>query len=54
VGDPPGRDFFFVVEADDAWDIFQGLFLIVSAGIARVQPAGDYVAMIKVREALNG
>ena len=51
--DPPGHDFLFVVDADDASQIFMGLFPIVSAGTAKVQPVGDYVAMIKTREQLN-
>ena len=51
--DPPGHDFFFVVDADDAGQIFAGLFPIVSAGTAKVQPVGDYVAMMKVREQMN-
>jgi hypothetical protein len=51
--DPPGHDFFFVVDADDAGQIFTGLFPIVSAGTAKVQPVGDYVAMMKVREQMN-
>ena len=48
--DPPGHDFFMVVDADDASQIFMGLFPIVSAGTAKVQPVGDYVAMMKIRE----
>tara|TARA_B100000953_G_scaffold280454_1_gene257222 strand:+ start:283 stop:636 length:354 start_codon:yes stop_codon:yes gene_type:complete len=51
--DPPGHDFFMVVDADDASQIFMGLFPIVSAGTAKVQPVGDYVAMMKIREQLN-
>jgi hypothetical protein len=51
--DPPGHDFFFVVDADDTAQIFQGVFPIVSAGTARIQPVGDYVAVMKVRESLN-
>ena len=42
-----------VVDADDAGQIFTGLFPIVSAGTAKVQPVGDYVAMMKVREQMN-
>ena len=51
--DPPGHDFFFVVDADNAAQIFTGLFPIVSAGTAKIQPVGDYVAMMKVREQMN-
>ena len=51
--DPPGHDCFFVVDADDGGQIFTGLFPIVSGGTAKVQPVGDYVAMMKVREQMN-
>ena len=51
--DPPGHDFFFVVDADDAEQIFSGLFPIVSDGTAKVQPVGDYAAMMKMREQTN-
>ena len=51
--DPPGHDFFIVVDADDVSQIFTGLFPIVSAGTAKVQPVGDYVAMMELREQLN-
>ena len=44
---------FFVVDADDAGQIFTGLFSIGAAGTAKVQPVGDYVAMMKVREQMN-
>ena len=52
--DPPGHDFFMVVDADDAAQIFAGLYPIVDRGTARIQPVGDYAAMMKLREALNG
>jgi|GEM_PF-141106 hypothetical protein len=51
--DPPGHDFFFVVDADDVAQIFTGMFPIVSAGSAKIQPVGDYVAMMKMREQMN-
>ena len=51
--DPPGHDFFFVGDADNAAQIFTGLFPIVSAGTAKIQPVGDYVATMKVREQMN-
>ncbi|MBS1265561.1 MAG: hypothetical protein MAG471_01410 [Acidimicrobiaceae bacterium] len=49
----PAHDFFFVVDADDVAQIFTGMFPIVSAGSAKVQPVGDYVAMMKMREQMN-
>ena len=51
--DPTGHDFFFIVDADDAGQVFSGLFPIVAARTAKVQPVGDYVAMMKVREQMN-
>ncbi len=51
--DPPGHDFFFVVDADDASQIFLGLGPIVSAGTAKIQPVGDYAVMIETRKQLN-
>ncbi|MDP6650312.1 MAG: hypothetical protein QF796_09280 [Acidimicrobiales bacterium] len=51
--DPPGHDFFFVVDADDVAQIFTGMFPIVASGTAKIQPVGDYVAMMKLREQMN-
>ena len=51
--DPPGHAFFFVVDADDATQIFQGLFPIIDAGTAQVRPVGDFAAMLKARAEAN-
>ena len=49
--DPPAHDFFFVVDADDVTQVFQGMFPIVDAGTAKVQPVGDSAAMLAARAA---
>ena len=51
--DPAGHDFFFVVDADDTTQIFQGIFPIIDAGTAQVRPVGDFVAMLKARQEAN-
>ncbi len=51
--DPPGHDFFFVVDADDAAQVFQGMFPIIDAGTAQVRPVGDFAAMLKARAEAN-
>ena len=51
--DPGAHDFFFVVDADESSQIFSGLFPIVDAGTAKIQPVGDYAAMLKMRKELN-
>ena len=51
--DPPGHDFFFVVDADDATQVFQGMFPIIDAGTAQVRPVGDFAAMLKARAEAN-
>ena len=51
--DPVGHTSFFVVDADESSQIFSGLFPIVDAGTAKIQPVGDYAAMLKMRKELN-
>ena len=51
--DPPGHDFFFVVDADDVAQIFQGLWPIIDVGTAKVQPVGDFAVMLAARAAAN-
>lgn len=49
--DPPGHDFFFVVETDSYDDLVEGLRPILSAGTARIQPVGDLQAQVAKRMA---
>ena len=51
--DGPGHDFFFVFDADESSQIFAGLLPIATAGTAKIQPVGDYVAVMELREQLN-
>ena len=51
--DGPGDDFFFVVGADESSQILAGLLPIATTGTAKIQPAGDYVAVMNLREQLN-
>tara|TARA_B100000959_G_C14878467_1_gene581466 strand:- start:72 stop:302 length:231 start_codon:yes stop_codon:yes gene_type:complete len=51
--DPPGHQFFFVVDADDTAQIFSGLFPVFNVGTARVQPVGDFAAMMELRKELT-
>jgi len=49
--DPPGHDFFLVVETDSYEAIVEGLFPAVPMGTARIQPVEDLKArMEKVAE----
>ena len=49
--DPPGHDFFFVVETDSYDDLVEGLRPILSSGTARIQPVGDLQAQVAKRMA---
>jgi len=49
--DPPGHDFFFVVETDSYDDLVEGLRPILSSGSARIQPVGDLQAQVAKRMA---
>jgi len=49
--DPPGHDFFFVVETDSYDDLVEGLRPILAAGTARIQPVGDVQAQVAKRMA---
>ena len=51
--DWPGHDFFFVVDADESSQTLAGLLPIATTGTAKIQPVGDYVAVMKLREQLN-
>ena len=50
--DPPGHQFFMVVEADDTAQIFAGLFPIFNSGTAEIKPVGDFDAMMEKRKEL--
>ena len=45
--DPPGHDFFFVVESDSYEAIVEGLFPAVPMGTARIQPVEDFKARMQ-------
>ena len=45
--DPPGHDFFFVVESDSYEAIVEGLFPAVLMGTARIQPVEDFKARMQ-------
>ena len=49
---PPEHDFFFVVDADDASQIFAGLFPIVDIGTAKIQLVSDYAEALRLRDEL--
>ena len=51
--DPPGHDFFFVVEADDAAKIFAGLWPIIPAGTAQVRPVNSLQAALETADDLR-
>ena len=51
--DPPGHDLFFVVEANEVSQIFAGLWPIIPAGTAKIQPVADVAKMMEARAALN-
>ena len=51
--DGPGHDFFFVVGAGESSQILAGLLPIATTGTAKIQPVGDYVAVMNLREQLN-
>ena len=53
-----GQDFdldasAFVVGADESSQILAGLLPIATTGTAKIQPVGDYVAVMNLREQLN-
>ena len=41
------------LDADDATQVFQGMFPIIDAGTAQVRPVGDFAAMLKARAEAN-
>ncbi len=45
--DPPGHDFFLVVETDSYEAIVEGLFPAVPMGTARIQPVEDLKARME-------
>ena len=47
--DPPGHDFFFVLETDDYEALVEGLRPIIPSGSATIQPVGDMGAMVAKR-----
>ena len=49
--DPPGHQFFFVVETDDYDALVDGLAPIVSSGTATIQPVNDMKAAVAKRMA---
>ena len=49
--DPPGHDFFFVVETDSYDDLVEGLRPILSTGTATIQRVGDLQAQVAKRMA---
>ena len=49
--DPPGHDFFFVVETDSYDDLVEGLRPILSTVTATIQPVGDLQAQVAKRMA---
>ena len=51
--DPPGHDFFFVVEADDSKKIFAGLWPIIPAGTAQIRPVTSLKEVMETAEALR-
>ena len=51
--DPPGHDFFFVVETDSYDALVEGLRPIIPSGSATIQPVGDMVAQVAKRMADN-
>ena len=52
--DPPGHDFFFVVETDDYDAMVEGLRPIIPSGTATIQPVGDMAAQVAKRMADSG
>ena len=52
--DPPGHDFFLVVETDDYDALVEGLRPIIPSGTATIQPVGDMAAQVAKRMADNG
>lgn len=52
--DPPGHQFFFVVETDDYDALVDGLAPIVSSGTATIQPVNDMKAAVAKRMAEGG
>ena len=51
--DPPGHNFFFVVETDDAAKIFAGLWPIIPAGTAQVRPVNSLQAALETADELR-
>jgi hypothetical protein len=47
--DPPGHDFFFVLETDDYDALVEGLRPIIPSGTATIQPVGDMGATVAKR-----
>ena len=47
--DPPGHDFFFVLETDDYDALEEGLRPIITSGTATIQPVGDMGATVAKR-----
>ena len=52
--DPPGHDFFFVVETDSYDALVEGLRPIIPSGSATIQPVGDMAAQVAKRMADSG
>ena len=52
--DPPGHQFFFVVETDDYAALVEGLSPIVSSGTAVIRPVNDMLAQMARRMAEVG
>ena len=51
--DPPGHDFFFVVETDDYGALVEGLRPIVPAGSATIRPVGDVQTQVQAAMSQN-
>ena len=51
--DPPGHDFFFVVETDDYGALVEGLRPIVPAGAATIRPVGDVQTQVQAAMSQN-
>ena len=47
--DPPGHDFFFVLETDNYEALVEGLRPIIPSGTATIQPVGDMGATVAKR-----
>ena len=47
--DPPGHDFFFVLETDNYEALVEGLRPIIPSGSATIQPVGDMGATVAKR-----